>query len=186
MAEMAVTPGLMTADDLLRLPDDGMRHELVRGALRTMAPPGWQHGDLTSVIDGSLGPYARRLRLGRVVTNDAGFLLTSDPDTVRGADLAFVRRERLEALGELRGFFPGAPDLAIEVISPSDLYTEVDEKVAEWLEYGTVVVFVVNPRRRSVAVHRLGQPVSILSLGDALSAEDVVPGWSLPMQELFD
>ena len=73
----------------------------------------------------------------------------------------------------------------MEVISANDLYTEVDEKVAEWLEYGTVVVFVVNPRRRTVAVHRLGQPVIILGVGDVLSAEDVVPGWSLPVQRLF-
>lgn len=183
---MAVTPGLMTADDLLRLPDDGARYELVRGELRTMAPSGWGHGKFASRVDRSLAPHVEANGLGEVLIGDAGFLLATGPDTVRGPDVAFVRQERLAGLDDQRGYFPGAPDLAVEVISPNDLYTEVDEKVAQWLEYGTVVVFVVNPRRRTVAVHRLGQPVVILGVSDVLTAEDVVPGWSLPVQRLFD
>lgn len=182
---MTVRPSLMTADELLRLPDDGMRHELVRGELRTMAPTGWDHGDQTSVFDGSLGAYVRAHQLGRVVTGEPGFRLASDPDTVRAPDVAFVRRERLQEVGSTAGFFPGAPDLAVEVISPHDLYTEVDEKVAEWLEYGTQLLFVVNPRRRTVAVHRPGQPVRILGNDDTLDGEDVVPGWTLAVRELF-
>jgi Uma2 family endonuclease len=183
---MAITSGLLTADELLRLPDDGVRYELVRGELRTMAPPGWGHGRFASRVDRSLAPYVEANGLGDVFIGDAGFLLTTAPDTVRGPDVAFVRQDRLAGLDELRGYFPGAPDLAVEIVSANDLYTEVDEKVAEWLEYGTVVVFVVNPRRRTVAVHRLGQPVTILGLGDVLSAEDVVPGWSLAVQKVFD
>jgi Uma2 family endonuclease len=85
----------------------------------------------------------------------------------------------------VRGYWQGAPDLAVEVISPNDLYAEVDEKVAEWLEHGTRLVFVVNPRRRTVAVHRSGQPVRILSEADVLDGEAVVPGWSLPVRDLF-
>lgn len=183
---MSVEPKLMTADELLSLPNDGMRHELVRGELRTMPPGGWDHGDETSVFDGSLGPFVRLHRLGRVVTGDTGFRLTTDPDTVRAPDVAFVRRDRLPPGGSLRGYFPGAPDLAVEVISPNDLYTEVDEKVGEWLEHGALLVFVVNPRRRTVAVHRPGQPVRILTVDDTLDGEDVVPGWTLAVRELFD
>jgi Uma2 family endonuclease len=74
----------------------------------------------------------------------------------------------------------------VEVISPNDLYTEVDEKVAEWLEHGTRLVFVVNPRRRTVAVHRPGQPMRTFGMDDTLSGEDVVPGWSLAVRDLFD
>lgn len=175
----------MTADELLDLPDDSQRHELVRGELRTMAPAGWEHGDWSSVIDGSLGPYARKLRLGRVFAGDVGFLLAADPDTVRAPDIAFVRRDRVVAVESRRGYFPGAPDLAVEVVSPNDRYTDVDEKVAEWLEHGTRMVLVVNPRRKSVAVHRPGQPTRTLTLDDAIDGEDVVPGWRLPLQELF-
>jgi Uma2 family endonuclease len=183
---MTVDQGLMTADDLLRLPRDGCRYELVRGELRTLPPFGWGHGDETSVFDGSLGPYVRMHRLGRVLAGAPGFRLTTDPDTVRAPDVAFIRHERLPAGISRRGYFPGAPDLAVEVISPNDLYTEVDEKVAAWLEHGTQIVFVVNPRRRTVAVHRPGQPVRILGIEDTLDGEEVVPGWRFPIRDLFD
>lgn len=184
---MAVNTKLMTADELWSLPSDGMRHELVRGELRTMPPGGMEQCDRSSVLDGSLGLYVRTHRLGRVFTNEPGFVLATDPDTVRAPDLAFIRRERIEATGIPGGYYRGgAPDLAVEIISPNDLYTEVDEKVAEWLEHGTLVVFVVNPRRKVVAVHRPRQPVDILGIEDTLTAEDVVPGWSLAVSDLFD
>ena len=182
---MAVEPGLLTAEALLRLPRDGRRHELVRGELRTMPPTGWEHGRVTIKLAVSLEPYVQTHQLGEVVTGEPGFRLTIDPDTVRAADVAFVRRERLAAAGRVRGYWQGAPDLAVEVISPHDLYTEVEEKVAEWLEHGSRLVFVVNPRRRTVAVHRPGQPVRILAENDVLDGEDVVPGWTLPVRDLF-
>jgi len=181
---MAVEPKLMTAEELLRLPNDNLRNELVMGELRTMSPTGFEHGGTVIVFGGSLDSHVRMHRLGRVV-GEVGFKLTTDPDTVRAPDVAFVRRERLPD-SPVRGYWPGAPDLVVEVISPNDLYTEVDEKVAEWLEHGTLVVFVVNPRRKVVAVHRPKQPVVILGIEDILDAEDVVPGWSLAVRDLFD
>jgi Uma2 family endonuclease len=182
---MAVEPKLMTAEELLRLPRDGKRRELVRGELRTMPPTGWEHGTATSVFDRSLGHYVQVHQLGEVATGEPGFRLTTNPDTVRAPDVAFVRRERLEAAGPVRGYWPGAPDLVVEVISPNDLYTEVDEKVAEWLEHGTSLVFVVNPHRRTVAVHRPGQSMRIFGENDVLDGEDIVPGWTLPVRDLF-
>ena len=182
---MALQSKLMTADELIRLPRDGQRHELVRGELRSMPPAGFEHGDVTNIIGSSLGPYARLRSLGRVVDGDIGFRLTTDPDTVRAPDVAFVNAERARAAGRVTGYWPGAPDLVVEVISPNDLYTEVDEKVAEWIEHGARLVFVVNPRRRTVAVHAPGRPVCILTGDDVLDGEDVVPGWSLPVRELF-
>jgi Uma2 family endonuclease len=121
-----------------------------------------------------------------VATGEPGFRLTTDPDTVRAPDVAFVRHDRLPVGEAARGFFQGAPDLAVEVISPNDLYTEVDEKVGEWLEHGTRMVFVVNPRRQTVAVHRPGQPVRVLGIDDTLDGEDVIPGWIFPIRNLFD
>ena len=182
---MAVGPKLMTADELLRLPDDGLRHELVRGELRTMAPVGSEHGGVTAILVSSLGPHVLTHQLGRVLTGEPGFRLTVNPDTVRAPDVAFVRPERLAELGRVRGYFPGAPDLVVEVISPNDLYTEVEDKVAEWLEHGARLVFVVNPRRRTVAVHRPDRPLRVLTIDDTLDGEDVVPGWKLPLRELF-
>jgi Uma2 family endonuclease len=182
---MTVEQKLMMADELLCMLDDGMRHELVRGELRTMPPSGWGHSKDSSKLDRSLGNYVEAHGLGVVGTNKPGFRLETDPDTVRAPDVAFVSAARLAIADPERGYYPGAPDLAIEVISPNDLYTEVDEKVAEWLEHGTRLVFVVNPRRRTVAVHRPGRDVRILGVDDALDGEDVVPGWTLAVRDLF-
>ena len=182
---MAITQRHMTADELLRLPDDGLRHELVGGELRTMSPAGAEHGSVAGNAFFSLKDHVRARRLGDVYASETGFLIARDPDTVRAPDVAFVTRERLRAAGSVQGYWPGAPDLAVEVISPNDLYTEVDEKVAEWLAAGTRMVVVLNPRRRGAQVHRPGAPVRILTAEDVLDGEDVVPGWRVPLAELF-
>ena len=111
---------------------------------------------------------------------------SSNLDHVRAPDTAFIRRERVDAAGNVRGFFPGAPDLAMEVISPSDRYSQVEEKVADWLEAGTMAVIVVDPRRRAVKVHRSLSDASILTDADTLSIEDVVPGWQMTVAEIFE
>jgi Uma2 family endonuclease len=182
---MAVVQGRMTADELLQLPDDGCRHELIAGELTTMSPAGAEHGQFGANIIGSLHAYVRPRQLGLVFNSDTGFVLTRDPDTVRAPDVAFVARERSVAAGKVTGYWPGPPDLAVEVISPNDLYTEVDEKVAEWLASGTRMVIVLNPRRRTAAVHRPGAPVRMLSADDVLDGQDVVPGWSMPLADVF-
>src|SRR5205807_2246623 len=111
-----------------------------------------------SEFDTSLRSYVKAHKLGRVFAGEPGFVLTTDPDTVRAPDVAFIGRERLAETGVPTGYFRGVPDLAVEVISPNDRYTRVAEKIAEWLDYGTRLVFVVDPRRKSVDVHRPGQP----------------------------
>jgi Uma2 family endonuclease len=181
---MATTEKLMTAEDLWRLPDDGQRHELIAGELRTMAPSGWEHGELTLAIGGPLRDYVRAHQLGRAFGAETGFLLATNPDTVLAPDAAFVARERAGA-GRRAGYWPGPPDLAVEVISPGDLYTEVEEKVATWLAYGTRMVIVLNPRRRTATVHRSPTEVRHLTENDVLDGEDVVPGWTVPVRDLF-
>ena len=128
---MATTDKLMTADELWRLPADGQRHELVAGELRTMAPSGSEHGWIVVRVTSPLDQHVGAHKLGLVYGAKTGFLLARQPDTVRAADVAFVRRDRVLAAGDVKCYWPGAPDLAVEVVSPSDLYTEVDEKVAE-------------------------------------------------------
>ncbi len=182
---MASTQEPMTAEELLRLPDDGQRHELIAGELRTMAPSGEEHGTIAATMIADLAPYVRRHRLGRVVAAETGFLLTTNPDTVRAPDAAFISRERATAT-PVRGYRPGAPDLAVEVISPHDLYTEVAEKVATWLAHGTRMVIVVDPRRRAVAVHRSPTRVRHLTADDVIDGEDVVPGWRMAVRDLFE
>jgi Uma2 family endonuclease len=125
-------------------------------------------------------------RLGEAFSSEIGYRLTTNPDTVRVPDVAFLSNERLAAAGEVTRYFPGSPDLVVEIISPNDLYTEVDQKVIEWLEHGARLVFVVNPRRRVVIIHRPGQRPETLGVDDVLDGEDVVPGWRMAVRDLFD
>jgi len=182
---MTTTQRLMTAEDLWNLPDDGKRSELVRGELRTMAPTGFEHGNIGVQIVLRLARYVEGKRLGTVVVGDTGFVLQKGPDTVLAPDAAFVRQERVNAVGMTKKFFPGAPDLAVEVVSPSDTLIEVEEKVNEWLSAGTRIVWVVNPKRRTVTVHKAGPQVQVLAEKDQLSGEDVVPGFACGVGELF-
>jgi Uma2 family endonuclease len=177
---------LTTADELLRYPDDGYRYELVKGELKKMAPAGFEHGTLAMEFGTLLNVHVRANGLGRVTSAETGFKLTTDPDTVRAPDAAFISQKRLDEVGSVQGYWPGAPDLAVEVISPNDLYTEVSEKVAEWLRAGSRMVVVVNPRTQQVLVHAPDSDVKVLEIGDTLVGGEVVPGWQLPIKELFE
>ena len=174
-----------TADDLLRMKEDGFRTELVRGELRKMSPAGHQHGRIALNVSASLFQHTRRHNLGTVYAAETGFLLAADPDLVRAPDAAFIRRERVEAAGEEEGFWRGSPDLAVEVISPFDSYAEVEEKVGDWLDAGTRMVLVVNPRTSTASVYRSRDDIHILTTDDVLDGGDVVPGWAVPVGDLF-
>ena len=182
---MNMTQQLMTADDLLRMPDDGFRYELVKGELKKTAPAGHWHGRVAINITTPLAQHVRAHNLGAVYAAETGFKLASDPDVVRAPDVAFIRRERVEEVGNVEGYWPGAPDLAVEVVSPSDSYTDVQEKVFDWLEAHTRMVIVVMPRRRAVAVYRSLTEIVMLTENDALEGGDVVPGWTMPVRDLF-
>ena len=183
---MVTTTQPMTAEALLEMPDDGFRYELIRGELKKMPPTGYAHGKYELSIGASLANHVKANRLGDASGGDAGFKLESNPDHVRAPDVAFVRRERVETLGEVSGFFPGAPDLAIEIISPNDRYSEVEEKVADWLAAGTLAVIVVDPRRRNVKISRSLVDAIVLTEADTLAVEDVVPGWRMPVRDIFE
>jgi len=176
----------MTADDLLRMPDDGYRYELVQGELIKMAPAGHQHGRVIVNLTTPLDQHVRTHGLGVVYGAETGFKLASDPDLVRAPDAAFVRTERLDAVGDVEGYWPGAPDLAVEVVSPTDLYGDVEAKVLDWLAAGTRMVLVLNPRKRTVIVYRSLTDVVVLRENDMLDGADVVPGWRIPVRNLFE
>jgi Uma2 family endonuclease len=182
---MAVAYQVITADELLRMPDNGFRYELVQGELRRMSPAGFHHGRLIMNIATPLDQHVRTQNLGTVCAAETGFLLTTDPDTVRAADIAFIRQERITPEAEIEGYWPGAPDLAVEVVSPHDLYTEVDEKVTDWLDAGTRMVVVVNPRKRTVTVYRSLTKITVLREQDSLDGSDVVSGWTLAVAAIF-
>ena len=157
------------------------RRELIYGEVIEMAPAGEEHGYVEHEIDVYLGVYVKANDLGRVYPGDTGFLLASDPDLVRVPDVAFVRRERVVRTPK---YYPGAPDLAVEVVSPGDSYSDVNEKVKMWLEHGTVEVWVVDPRRKTVQVFKQGTDVT-LNKGDEIDGGDLLPGFRLPLGKIF-
>ena len=182
---MATQLGAITAEELLRMPDDGMRRELVQGELREMTPAGFRHGTVAGRIHIKLGYFVDEHDLGIVSAAETGFRLASDPDTVRAPDVAFVRRERIEEVGEPKGYWPGAPDLAVEVISPNDRYHEVHDKVLDWLRAGTRMVILADPSSRTLTVYHASREVEILTEDDTLDGGDVVPGWRVRVEQLF-
>lgn len=182
---MTTKTRLMTAEDLLAMPDDGYhRYELIRGELRTMAPSRHTHGRQAAIVHIELGYFVRSNDLGKTYIADGGFVIARNPDTVFAPDVAFVRRERVEAADDSLVYFPGPPDIAVEVISTHDRLTEVTAKVAQYLDAGALMVIVVNLRNRTVQVHT-PDGVTALTEGDTLDGGDVLPGWSMPVADIF-
>lgn len=164
------------------MPAEGLVLELVDGEIKKMSPAGFEHGRIAMLAGISLGTYVRQHGLGEVAAAETGFILRRNPDTVRAPDVAFVRKERFVPT---TAYFPGAPDLVIEVISPSDTYSEVDAKVVDWLRSGVRLAIVIDPSKRSAAVHRsLTETLRIESDG-VIDGGDVVPGWRIPLRELL-
>jgi len=175
----------MTAEELWSLPDDGSRRELVRGELRTTPPAGFEHCHIETTLTLKLGEHIRKARLGRLFVGDPGFIVARNPDLVRAPDAAFVSQARLEQTGVPKQYYTGPPDLAIEIVSPGDTLYEIEEKVDDYLTAGTRLVWVVNPRRRTVTVYRPGTRADILREADQLTGEEVIPGFACQVGELF-
>jgi len=182
---MDVDTDILTAEDLFRMPDDGFRYELLHGRIRKFSPSGFEHGKIAAAVTRSLAEYVSDNKLGAVCAAETGFKLAMRPDHVRAPDVAFIRRDRVEQAGTVVGFWPGAPDLAVEVVSPSDSYTEVEDKVFDWLEAGTSMVIVINPRKRTATVYRSLTQITAFSEAQTLDGADVIPGWSLRVGDLF-
>src|ERR1043166_7309809 len=171
---MTVTT-FMTADELLRLPDDGWRYELVRGELRKMSPSGARHARVAAQIIGGLIAFLKQHPIGTAYASEAGFRISRQPDTVRAPDAAFVRADRVV---DTAGFFEGPPDVAFEVTSPGDTYSEIEEKTLDWLRAGVRAVVIVDPRTSTVRIHRTSGATNV---ADAIEIDDVIPGWNFPL-----
>lgn len=177
--EQAIT----TAAELLETPALG-RCELIRGELVKMSPTGYEHGRLAAEIAGILRDFVKPRSLGTITGAETGFLLERHPDTVRAPDVAFIRSERLPAKKH-RGFFEGPPDLAVEIFSLSDLASDVLSKAHEWLRAGCKTVWVVDPETETITIHESEARTSILGKSDTLSGGEVLPGFSVLIQDIF-
>lgn len=168
------------------MPRGQNRYELIRGELKTMSPAGNQHGRIAMRLGWRVAQFVESNRLGATYTAETGFLIQRDPDTVRAPDFAFVVQSRLDEVGEVAGFWPGAPDIAAEVISPGDSFSDVEQKSLQWLECGASVVWVVDPQQRHVTVYRAADDIVILDSEATLEAKALLPGWSMPVSDLFN
>lgn len=183
---VTLDPGFVpptTAEELLRLPD-GMHGEIVQGVYVSMTAPGTLHGVVTMRLGRYLDVFVDDHGLGIVTGAETAFRLVRNPDTVRCPDSAFVRAERV-AGGIPRGAFEGAPDLAVEVLSPSNTRTEIDRKLAEYLRYGARQVWIVDPETRTVTTHTAGGLPRFLEGEDVLDGGELLPGFRVPLEKLF-
>lgn len=167
----------MTARELFEYRHEPYRQELIDGILHEMEPPGFEHGFVAERIASQLTRHVETTDLG-IVTGEVGFLLASDPDTVRAPDVSFVAADRVAQTGIPRQYWPGPPDLAVEVVSPNDSHAQVEAKALYWLDAGTRAVMVVEPALRTVTVYRARDDIRILRAGETLDLGIVVPGWS--------
>lgn len=167
------------------MPDDGLRRELVRGELRTMSPAGFKHGRIAARVARVLDAHVEEAGHGVALGAETGFVLSRDPDTVRAPDAAFVSQDRVEKVGDTAKYWPGAPDLAVEVVSPDDSFREVQEKALEWLAAGTIAVLVLDPAERTATVYRRGGDAHVHGTDDMLDLGDAVPGFSVTVARLF-
>lgn len=182
---MSATTQTMTADELFLMKDDGFRYDLVKGELRKMSPAGSEHGAIIIRLTVALGQYVEENDLGEVFAAETGFKLASNPDTVLGPDLAFVCNEKIPPTGIPVKFWPGAPDLAVEVISPGNTRREIEEKIEEYLASGVPLVWIVSPKHRTVTVHKANVEPVILAESDTLDGENVLPGFHYDIARLF-
>ena len=179
-------PKLLTAADLLRLHSEGIRGELIRGVLCEDMATGEEHGEVAAIVISTLMEFVRPRRLGRVIGTDSGILLQRDPDTVREPDVAFISADKLPLGVRLKGYFEDAPDLVVEIVSPSDRPENVFNKACMWILFGVRLVWVLDPDYRTVDIYRPGASTTGLTENDTLDGSDVLPGFSCAVSELFD
>lgn len=186
---MTATRTFVTEDELLRMPDDGWRYELIEGELRRMPPAGYDHGRCTTNLSALLANHVRQHQLGDVLAAETGFTIARTPDgraTVRAADVTFVARGRVPADADTKKFLELAPDFVAETLSPSDTALEVEEKIAQWLTTGVRLALTINPASRSITLYRSLTEITRLTDTDELDLDPVVSGFRCRVAEIFD
>jgi len=184
MSEQTTTSEhLITGEELLRMPDTE-RCELVQGQIVNMSPTGWKHGRIEYLLARHLDDFVQDQHLGTVVVGEVGMYVARDPDTVRAADIVFISTEGLEKASP-DGYLDVSPDLVVEIMSPTNRWMDVRQKIEEYLAAGVGQVWIVEPENQSVQVYRAPDAVHTFSGPDVLHGEGMLAGFSLPLEDLF-
>ena len=181
---MATSSQIVTAEELFRMPSGEHRYELVRGELHIMSPAGGKHSAVIMRLANRLGPFVEQRKLGETCAAETGFLLECDPDTVLAPDFAFIEQSRIPESGIPDAYWKIPPDLAGEVLSPSDSAAKAQSKAERWLSYGAREVWLIDPKKRTVSIHRPAAAPRVLTEHDSLSS-DLIPGFSCRVSEVF-
>lgn len=182
MVSTAKSP--QTVADLYRLPSDDNHHELTRGLLVSEPPQGGRHGRIAANVVYALSAYAQRTGNGVVYTCDTGFILARNPDTVRAPDVSYLSRERYLELADDTRLIPGPPTLAVEVLSPGNRRAQVEAKVADYLEFGTPLVWVCDPREQTLQAFTAGEDFTY-DINTVVSAGELLPDFEMPLCGIF-
>jgi Uma2 family endonuclease len=176
-------PKPITIEEFEQFPNEP-RYELIRGELRPMTPPSYEHGNVTSIFSAYATMYTLERNLGDCFAAETRFIIERNPDSALGPDWAFIAKDRIPT-PRPKGFSPVVPDAVLEVRSPSDRPGDVQEKVERWLAAGVRLVWELNPKTRRLTVYRPDREPQVLGMEDTLSGEDVLPGFTLPLRRLF-
>ena len=183
--ELENKESLVTGEELARIPDLG-RCELVRGRIVRAGPAFQEHGRVEGNVFQELRSFAEPRKLGKVLVGEVGIYTGRDPDTIRGADVAFLSSERYARCRRKRGFLTVAPDLVVEVRSESESWADLEEKVGEYLACGVRLVWVADPATSTVRAYRSLEDFREFSASDMLPGDDVLPGFSAPVSRFFE
>ncbi len=173
----------VTGDELYRMGDLG-RTELVRGEIVRMSPTGFTHGYIESNFAAVLKTFVQQQKTGRVSSGEVGIYTGRNPDSVRAADVAFISNERMAQV-KSQSYLDVAPELVVEVLSPDDAWSDLMEKLDEYFACGVKLIWVADPRLQQVYVYHAVTQVERFTMKDTLTGSDVLPGFSVPVAELF-
>jgi len=179
-------PRLYTADELYVREDDGNRCELVNGAIIMMSPAGSEHGWIANRISTRLSVHVEEHNLGRSYAAETGFVISQNPDTVRAPDACFVSHDRLASAQPSKGYLALAPDLVVEVVSPSDRFSDVESKAELWLSSGSQIVIVADPKTQTIRVYKNKSEIRIYHNGEQVDTGDVCKNWTISVDDIFE
>ena len=180
------TPTLTTAEQLFGMVTDGYRYELVAGELRMMSPAGGRHGRIAIRVAHLLIQHVDANDLGVVYAAETGFRIETDPDTVLAPDVAFLSKARHATIKDEVAYVPLAPDLAVEVLSPSDRFSRVEAKAFQWLDAGAKLVLLVDPETQTIHRYQSRKQIEVYQLGETLECGHAVAAWMLNVKQVFE